>query len=270
MMMEALKEKVQAIIEKIDEETYPEIHDYLTELLEDSVYEDTAYEVSAVIYNCDKKEVLPKEVADLLIAIYEDELKENNHDAICDYGSLYYTGRIGEQNYEKAVYYYTMAAKIGNRQAQENLGYCYYYGRTGIVDYEKAFHYFVKGALDNHLISLYKIGDMYKNGYYVEKDENEAFCIYKHCFDGLNEINTPIAGADIYIRMADCYFNGTGTKRNPAIALEYYQIAERLYWVRLKDGDFLIKKQYERSIEMQAKAREEMKKDLPGFTWVNN
>lgn len=270
MMMEALKEKVQAIIEKIDEETYPEIHDYLTELLEDSVYEDTAYEVSAVIYNCDKKEVLPKEVADLLIAIYEDELKENNHDAICDYGSLYYTGRIGEQNYEKAVYYYTMAAKIGNRQAQENLGYCYYYGRTGIVDYEKAFHYLVKGALDNHLISLYKIGDMYKNGYYVEKDENEAFCIYKHCFDGLNEINTPIAGADIYIRMADCYFNGTGTKRNPAIALEYYQIAERLYWVRLKDGDFLIKKQYERSIEMQAKAREEMKKDLPGFTWVNN
>lgn len=270
MMMEALKEKVQAIIEKIDEETYPEIHDYLTEILEDGIYEDTAYEVSAVIYNCDKKEVLPKEVADLLIAIYEDELKENNHDAICDYGSLYYTGRIGEQNNEKAVYYYTMAAKLGNRQAQENLGYCYYYGRTGVVDYEKAFHYFVKGALDNHLISLYKIGDMYKNGYYVEKDENEAFCIYKHCFDGLNEINTPIAGADIYIRMADCYFNGTGTKRNPAIALEYYQIAERLYWIRLQEGDFLIKKQYERSIEMQAKAREEMKKDLPGFTWVNN
>ena len=38
----------------------------------------TAYEVSAVIYNCDKKEVLPNEVAELLIEIYEDELKETN------------------------------------------------------------------------------------------------------------------------------------------------------------------------------------------------
>ncbi len=270
MTIEILREKAQTIVGKINEETYPEIHGYLTAIVKDCFYEDTAYEVSSVIYNCDKKEVLPKEVAELLIEIYEDELKENNHDAICDYGSLYYTGRIGEQNYEKAIYYYDMAAKLGNRQAQENLGYCYYYGRTGVVDYEKAFHYFVKGALDNHLISLYKIGDMYKNGYYVEKDENVAYCIYHHCLEGLNEVNTPILGADVHIRIADCFFNGIGVKKNAAIALEHYQIAERLYWIRLQEGDFLIKKQYERSIEMQAKAREEMKKDLPEFAWVNN
>lgn len=270
MTIEVLLEKAKVILGKIDKETYPEIHTYLTYFTEYEAYESTAYEVSAAIYNCDKKEVFPKEVAELLIEIYEDELKEKNHDAICDYGSLYYTGRIGEQNYEKAVYYYDMAAKLGNRQAQENLGYCFYYGRTGVVDYEKAFHYFVKGALDNHLISLYKIGDMYKNGYYVEKDENEAYCIYKHCLDGLNEVNTPILGADVHIRIADCFFNGTGVKKHFGIALEHYQIAERLYWIRLQEGDFLIKGQYERSIEMQAKAREEMKKDIPGFTWVNN
>lgn len=270
MTIEVLKNKAGGIVETLDKDTYPEMFDYLTDLVEGCVYEDTAYEVSAVIYNCDKKEVFPEAVANLLIEIYEDELKENNHNAICDYGSLYYTGRIGEQNYEKAVYYYDMAAKLGNRQAQENLGYCFYYGRTGVVDYEKAFHYFVKGALDNHLISLYKIGDMYKNGYYVEKDENEAYCIYRHCLECLNEVNTPILGADVHIRIADSFFSGMGVKKNAAIALEHYQIAERLYWIRLQEGDFLIKKQYERSIEMQAVAREEMKKDLPGFTWVNN
>jgi TPR repeat protein len=108
-----------------------------------------------VIYNCDKKEVLPEPVAALLIDIYNDEIEVGNHDAMCDLGFLYYTGRIGEQNYEKAFYYYEMSAKLGNRQAQENLGYCWYYGRTGTVDYEKAYHYFIKGALDNHLISLY-------------------------------------------------------------------------------------------------------------------
>lgn len=41
-----------------------------------------------------------------------------------------------------------MAYKAGNRQATENLGYIYYYGRIGQKDYEKAFKYFVKGALD--------------------------------------------------------------------------------------------------------------------------
>lgn len=88
--------------------------------------------------------------------------------------------------------------------------------------------------------------------------------------ESLNEINTPILGADVHIRIADCFFNGTGVKKNAAVALEHYQIAERLYWIRLQEGDFLIKKQYERSIEMQEKAREEMQRDLPGFAWVKN
>ena len=270
MTIEDVIEKAKIIMEKLDGETYPEIYKYLKFLTVYGVYVGTVYEISATIYNCDKTEAFPKEVAELLIEIYEDELKENNHNAICDYGSLYYTGRIGEQNYEKAVYYYDMAAKLGNRQAQENLGYCYYYGRTGRVDYKKAFHYFLKGALDYHLVSLYKIGDMYKNGYYVQKDENEAYSIYSRCLDGLNEENTPLVGADVHIRMADCFFYGVGVEKNVAIALEHYQIAERLYWIRLQEGDFLIRKQYERSVEMQAIAREEMKKALPRFDWVNN
>ena len=36
------------------------------------------------------------------------------------------------------------------------------------------------------------------------------------------------------------------------------------------DGDFLIKKQYERSVEMQQRVREEMKKALPDFEWVGD
>ena len=76
----------------------------------------------------------------------------------------------------------------------------------------------------------------------------------------MNEVNTRILGADVHIRIADCFLNGTGVEKNVAIALEHYQIAERLYWIRLQEGDFLIKKQYERSIKMQSVAREEMKK----------
>lgn len=87
--------------------------------------------------------------------------------------------------------------------------------------------------------------------------------------ESINAENGPIVGADIYIRMADSYYYAMGTEQDLEKALAYYQIAERLYWTRLQDGDFLIKKQYERAIEMQAKVREELMRNLPGFDWVN-
>lgn len=269
MTIEKITEKVKSFIETIDKEEYPELHGYFTSVVEENIWQDTAYGVSSVIFNCDKTKSLPKCVADLLVEIYTDEIEENDHNAMCDFGALYYTGRIGEQSYEKAVHYYEMSAKLGNRQAQENLGYCYYYGRVGAVDFEKAYHQFIKGALDNRLVSLYKIGDMYKNGYYVEKDENEAFCIYLRCLEGLTEDNTPILGADVHIRVADCYYYGIGVKQRLERALTHYQFAERLYWDRLQEGDFLIKKQFERSIEMQDRVRAAMRETIPNFKWTN-
>ena len=84
----------------------------------------------------------------------------------------------------------------------------------------------------------------------------------------MNEENTPILGADVHIRIADCLFEGIGAEQNLQAALAHYQVAERLYWLRLQDGDFLIKKQFERSVEMQEKIRIELRKGLPGFEWV--
>ena len=178
MTEKALYEKLLNILETIDREKYTDIVSIIECNIEDdgTVYMD-AFDFACELHYADASEVLPKEVAELMIEIYLEEIAEENPDAMTNLGSLYYTGRCGEQNYEKAVEYYTMADRLGERQATENLGYCYYYGRTGDVDYKKAYHYFVKGALDNHLNSLYKIGDMYKNGYYVEKDEKEAFYI---------------------------------------------------------------------------------------------
>ena len=39
-----------------------------------------------------------------MIDIYEDGIENESADAMCDLGSLYYTGRAGEKNYEKAAY----------------------------------------------------------------------------------------------------------------------------------------------------------------------
>ena len=85
---------------------------------------------------------------------------------------------------------------------------------------------------------------MYRNGYYVDKSEVEAFRIYMHCAQGLNEDTIHLVGADIMIRLGDCFFKGIGTEVDNKQALKYYQLAEQMYYERLESGDFLIKNCY--------------------------
>ena len=81
-------------------------------------------------------------------------------------GGYYYE----QKQFDLALKYYEMAAECQDPNADMCLGYIWYYGRTGERDYEKAFHYYSKGMEKGDLQCTYKIADMYKNGYYVEKD----------------------------------------------------------------------------------------------------
>jgi hypothetical protein len=64
-----------------------------------------------------------------------------------------------------------MAATYDYDPAYECLGYIWYYGRTGERDFKKAFEYFSKLMEKGDPVSTYKVADMYKNGYYVAKDQ---------------------------------------------------------------------------------------------------
>lgn len=258
------------ILTQISEEEYPEIFDIIDSNIDiegELVYCSAEY-IAELLHEADGAKQLPKCVADFLMEVYTDEMDAGNADAACNLGSLYYTGRCGEQNYAKAVKYYTIAAKGGCRQAQENLGYCYYYGRDTAIDYEKAFHFFALGAFDGHLRSLYKIGDMYRKGYYVEKNETEAFRIYDHCMQTMTEEALPLVGADVMMRMGDCYFSGIGTDVDYKTARTYYQRAEQLFFERLEEGDFMIRNCYNHVVARQNDIRRELEAALPSFEWV--
>ena len=73
--------------------------------------------------------------------------------------------------FDLALKYYEMADAFDYDVAWECLGYIWYYGRTGVKDYKKAFEYFSKCMKTGNVVATYKVADMYKNGYYVEKDE---------------------------------------------------------------------------------------------------
>lgn len=130
------------------------------------------------------------------IALLIQETK--NSDYMMELGGYYYE----QKNYELALKYYNMAAEQGNESAIVGLGYIWYYGRTGTVDYEKAFHYFSMAG--RNPIAEYKIADMYHYGYYVEKDDSKykeiverlyrAFCKTNNVEDPLPELCTRLAG----------------------------------------------------------------------------
>ncbi len=94
-------------------------------------------------------------------------------------GGYYYE----KKHFDLALKYYEMAASMDYDEAYECLGYIWYYGRTGERDYGKAFEYFTKMMNKGNLVATYKVADMYRNGYYVDKDMNK----YKSMIEGLYE-----------------------------------------------------------------------------------
>lgn len=112
-------------------------------------------------------------------------------------GGAYYSRR----EYDLALKYYEMAAALGYESAILGLGYIWYYGRTGTVDYEKAFGYF--SALPDDLNARYKVADMYKNGYFVAKDYEKYKQIIEQLYKEARRLSNPNSPLpEIAVRLA--------------------------------------------------------------------
>lgn len=237
--IEELLERVTRVLETVEkDDRYRQSIAILSDILEndgniDDNLENVEMYLAGELHDADGEFPMHPEIVYLLFDIYEDCIERGNAAAMCDMGSLYYTGRAGEQNYEKA------------------------------------FKYFVKGALDGHLRSLYKIGDFYKNGFYVEKDPKEAFTIYARCTETMTDEAVPSVGADVYMRMGDCLFEGIGVEKDLLAAQRFMNMAENLFYRRLMEGDFYQKKNLKHVIETEAKIRKQIAEELlPDLSWA--
>ncbi len=253
----------------LDEGEFPETCGYLKFVASDDEYaDDNPFDVANRLLRCDKPAPFPAALRDFIEELFEEAFAEGSEGAMNDLGAQYYDGSRGfEQDFTKAVNCYKLAAEKGCRQAQENLGYCYYYGRNMPVDYKKAFHYFALGAFDGHLISLYKIGDMYQNGYYVEKNPEEAFRIWSRCLETMTEQAAQAAAGPVYLRMENALLDGIGTKEDPKRALTCFQKAETYLFDMIADGNYMYKKSWRAAIDGQARAREKLADTLPDREW---
>nr|WP_297707261.1 tetratricopeptide repeat protein [uncultured Butyrivibrio sp.] len=107
------------------------------------------------------------------------------------------------KRFDLALKYYEMAAAMDYDEAYECLGYIWYYGRTGERDYKKAFEYFSKMMDKGNLVAEYKVADMYKNGYYVDKDQNKYESMIRKLYKKVQKCDNvfdPVP--EVYTRLA--------------------------------------------------------------------
>lgn len=114
-------------------------------------------------------------------------LIEENHNPrdMMHLGGYYYEIR----HFDLALKYYEMAAGFDYDPAYECLGYIWYYGRTGERNYEKAFGYFSRLMEKGDPVATYKIADMYRNGYFVDKDQTKYEQMIETLYPKVKDMN---------------------------------------------------------------------------------
>ena len=108
-----------------------------------------------------------------------------------------------KRRFDRALKYCEMAAEYKLPDAYNCLGYIWYFGRTGDKDYAKAFRYYSLAAASGNTEAAYKVADMYKNGYYVEKDYEKYKSIIRELYQKIeseDRLFEPVP--QILIRMA--------------------------------------------------------------------
>ena len=116
--------------------------------------------------------------------IYLKQLSEikGHETALILVGDAYAYGEGVPQDAQEAIRWYKKAIKAGATFVYENIGLLYFEGLGVTVDYKKAFNYFTrdyfsKNKYGKSMSTLYSLGEMYRQGLYVEQDIDQA-CEY--------------------------------------------------------------------------------------------
>lgn len=170
-------------------------------------------------------------------------------------GLLYYLGMGVSQDFARACQLFQRAADLGSASATVNLAYAYYYGNGVDADLALAFQLFTRAATTADQPEAYwKLGDMYRIGMYVDKDDHAAFLLYSRAYSLTRET---VLRARPAHHMADYLMTGIPGKLDPdpRAALVLYSEAEISYYDQIDLGFSQYHKELDKAVAGQAKAR---------------
>lgn len=258
-----------------EEKDNPRLYALIKDILVQELYDVCTYlDLAIMLDTKDMTRQMPEAVTNIIVELYlkaaetgdtyEQGLAYNN------LGSFHYSERSGHQDQKKSLEYYKKAAKCGEITAFSNLGYAYLYGNGTEVNYERAYYYFSQAAIGGMPEAMYKLGDMFRYGYYVDKDENMARIAYikaERMMDNDQGYFIPCTGK-VYLRLGDMYYEGIGTAIDYDRAYECYQRAERGFYEMIRLGDLYSDGALKHVTERQTEIREILDKDLPVIDWA--
>lgn len=152
---------------------------------------------------------------------------------------------------DEAIDWYKKAAEQGHVDAMYELGYLH-----ESDDQQKAFYWYNRAAQLGDCYAIAKVGDCYRWGKGVEKNEREAYKWYLKVSN--NE--------DFMDKIGDCYYWGIGVKQNYHKAAEWYKkaAAANNHWASYRLGCCYyygdgVKKDYAKAVEIFNKESEHYK-----------
>jgi len=112
---------------------------------------------------------------------FEKAANMNNADSINMLGVYHQEGIVFEQDYKKALSYFSQAIDIDadNASTLFNIGQAYYYGEGVEQDYKKAFVWLTKSANKDYSLAQIQLAEMYFSGKGVNKNAAKAIEIIK-------------------------------------------------------------------------------------------
>ncbi|CAF0774067.1 unnamed protein product [Rotaria sordida] len=153
--------------------------------------------------------------------------ENGNVNAIAYLGKLYSEKNdFIQQNNQTAVQFFQSAADKGNPIGQAGLGLAYYHGAGVEKDYDKAFRLFHLSADQSYAEGQLMLGVMYYNGQGIQRDFKMAL----KWFQAASQSGHVLA----YYNLAQMHATGTGVLRSCPTATELFKsVAERGQWANM-------------------------------------
>ena len=218
----------------------------------------------AELYQGKYREEVTPDIAQKMVKCYKTCIEAGDLTAALSLGAMYYGGEFIPRDFKKAIKYYEQATESDDEETQlwawTNLGYCYYYGRDIPVDDEKAFNCYMRAAIQKNANALYKIGDMYRYGRYVKKDEQMALIFYEQALDEVYENH--VMYPDIAKRIGECALYGIGMEKDIYLALEMLTKAELATYTKIKERDPFAASLLPKIQQMLGEAKRQVESDL--------
>ena len=208
--------------------------------------------------------------------------------AALELGEEYYSGRYITKDYQQAVMWFRAAIQQGQPIGYYHLGKCFLYGHGVEQDYAKAFDTFLKGSLRGYINNSIKLGDMLKEGVFVDCDSEYAAKLYHHIFDTELDLYEKMdfwsdAYGQVCLRLGECYLHGKGVAKDINKANYFFEEAKEhadgVHWLN-DENPSLLQLMYDApydetpdtpndliAIEEKSEADfiSQMKQNLPGY-----